>query len=133
MPNAVLEKLLQKAGIQSTVSSDFCVFAYLCVCVCVCVCAHARGLSCLSPDVSLSWGWQLSDWCSKHHSPRGVTHTCTNTQKPDSEIMSLRVILVLTWALRCLSSNLITRTTNPQHRPKLRVCLCVCVYCPSGD
>lgn len=68
-PDAALEKLLQRAGIHST----------LCVCVCV--------LSCLGPDVSLSWGWQLSDWCSKHHSlggvggGRGGTHTHTHTRR----------------------------------------------------
>lgn len=48
----------------------FRVFVYKCV----------RGLSCLSPDVSLSWGWQLSGWCSKHHSRGGDTHLHEHTK-----------------------------------------------------
>lgn len=60
---------------------------------------------------------------------RGVTHTHTQTYTKKnwySEIMSWRVVIVLTWAVRCLSTNLITRTTKPQHCPEL--CVCVCAF-----
>lgn len=41
-----------------------------------------------------------------------LTHTQRHTQ-----IMSRRAVIVLMWPVRCLSTNLIIRTTKPQHCP----------------